>query len=387
MLCSATEWTEGSNVKIGVPKETAAGERRVALIPSVVSRLVGSGTQVVVESGAGAGSFFSDQEYEKAGATMVPSVYGSSDFVVKVQKPSADEISAFAKGTSLATTLQPLIDHATVKALAEAGVTSFGMDTIPRIARAQSMDVLSSMASLAGYKAAVMAADSLSKFFPMMMTAAGTIPPAKGLVLGVGVAGLQAIATAKRLGSVMSAYDVRPVVREQVESLGATFLEVDLGELAEDAGGYARELSEDAQRKGRELIHSALKDMDFVITTAAIPGRPAPRLIEAEMVKDMQPGAVIVDLAAESGGNCELTKPGETVVEHGVTILGPLNLPSSMPTHASQMYSRNMLNFINHIVTDGEVTIDLGDEITKGCLITHNGKIVHEATLAAMSRS
>jgi NAD(P) transhydrogenase subunit alpha len=374
-------------VKIGVPKETAAGERRVALIPSVVSRLVGSGTQVVVESGAGAGSFFSDQEYEKAGATMVPSVYGSSDFVVKVQKPSADEISAFAKGTSLATTLQPLIDHATVKALAEAGVTSFGMDTIPRIARAQSMDVLSSMASLAGYKAAVMAADSLSKFFPMMMTAAGTIPPAKGLVLGVGVAGLQAIATAKRLGSVMSAYDVRPVVREQVESLGATFLEVDLGELAEDAGGYARELSEDAQRKGRELIHSALKDMDFVITTAAIPGRPAPRLIEAEMVKDMQPGAVIVDLAAESGGNCELTKPGETVVEHGVTILGPLNLPSSMPTHASQMYSRNMLNFINHIVTDGEVTIDLGDEITKGCLITHNGKIVHEATLAAMSRS
>lgn len=374
-------------MKIGVPKETAAGERRVALIPSVVSRLVGSGTQVVVESGAGAGSFFSDQEYEKAGATMVPSVYGSSDFVVKVQKPSADEISAFAKGTSLATTLQPLIDHATVKALAEAGVTSFGMDTIPRIARAQSMDVLSSMASLAGYKAAVMAADSLSKFFPMMMTAAGTIPPAKGLVLGVGVAGLQAIATAKRLGSVMSAYDVRPVVREQVESLGATFLEVDLGELAEDAGGYARELSEDAQRKGRELIHSALKDMDFVITTAAIPGRPAPRLIEAEMVKDMQPGAVIVDLAAESGGNCELTKPGETVVEHGVTILGPLNLPSSMPTHASQMYSRNMLNFINHIVTDGEVTIDLGDEITKGCLITHNGKIVHEATLAAMSRS
>ena len=341
---------------------------------------------MAVESGAGDGSFFSDQEYEQAGASTVSSVYGSSDFVVKVQKPSADEISAFAKGTSLAATLQPLVDHTTAKALAEAGVTSFGMDTIPRTARAQSMDVLSSMASLAGYKAAVMAADTLAKFFPMMMTAAGTIPPAKGLVLGVGVAGLQAIATAKRLGSVMSAYDVRPVVREQVESLGATFLEVDLGEQAEGAGGYARELSEEAQRKGRDLIHSALKGMDFVITTAAIPGRPAPRLIEADMVKDMQPGAVIVDLAAESGGNCELTRPGETVVVHGVTILGPLNLPSSMPTHASQMYSRNMLNFINHIVTDGEITIDLADEITKGCLITHEGEIVHEAILAAMSK-
>ncbi len=374
-------------MKIGVPKETADGERRVALIPSAVSRLVNGGNEVVVESGAGDASFFGDQAFEQGGASIAQSVYESSDFIAKVQSPSANEIAMLGTGTSLATTLQPLTDHETVKALAEAGVTSFAMDAIPRIARAQSMDVLSSMASLAGYKAAVMAADHLAKFLPMMMTAAGTIAPAKGLVLGAGVAGLQAIATARRLGAVLSAFDVRPVVREQVESLGATFLEVELGEQAEGAGGYARELSEEAQRKGRDLIHSTVKDMDFVITTAAIPGRPAPRLIEADMVKDMQPGAVIVDLAAETGGNCELTKPGETIIEHGVTILGPLNLPSSMPTHASQMYARNMLNFLNHIVNDGEVNIDLEDEITKGCLITHQGEIVHEATLAAMEKS
>jgi NAD(P) transhydrogenase subunit alpha len=374
-------------VKIGVPKEIIEGERRVALIPSAVTRLVSNSVEMVVEAGAGDNSFFGDQEYVQAGAMTVASAYDSCDFVVKVQNPIAAEIAALNKGTALAATLQPLTDHATVKALADAGVTSFSMDTIPRIARAQSMDVLSSMASLAGYKAAVMAADSLAKFFPMMMTAAGTIPPAKGLVLGVGVAGLQAIATAKRLGAVLSAYDVRPAVREQVESLGATFLEVDLGEQAEGAGGYARELSEEAQRKGRDLIHSALKDMDFVITTAAIPGRPAPRLIDADMVKDMRSGAVIVDLAAESGGNCELTRAGETVVAQGVTILGPVNLPSSMPTHASQMYSRNMLNFIGHIVKDGEINVDLEDEITKGCLITHDGQIVHEATLAAMRNS
>lgn len=374
-------------MKIGVPRETADGERRIALIPSAVARLVNSEVEIVVESGAGDASFFGDPEYEQVNAEVVPSVYEFADLVVKVQKPDSDEIARLRRGTLVAAILQPLTEHYTVKLLADAGVTSFGMDTIPRIARAQGMDVLSSMASLAGYKAAVMAADSLTKFFPMMMTAAGTIAPANGLVLGAGVAGLQAIATARRLGAVLSAYDVRAVVRDQVESLGATFLEVDVGEPTEGAGGYARELSEEAQRKGQELIHSALKEVDFVIATAAIPGRPAPQLINTDMVKDMQPGAVIVDLAAETGGNCELTKPGQTVVEHGVTIVGPLNLPSSMPTHASQMYSRNMINFINHIVKDGELTIDLEDEITKGCLITHSGEVVHEATLAEMEKS
>ena len=367
---------------VGVPKETAEGERRVALTPNAVSRLMNGGVEVVVESGAGDGSFFSDEEYLEAGATTVPSIFESTDLVVAVRKP--DDVTSLSPGAVLAAMIQPLVDHAAVTSIAEAGVTSFSLDAIPRIARAQSMDVLSSMASLAGYKAAVIAADTLGKLFPMMMAASGTTPPAKGLVLGAGVAGLQAIATARRLGAVLSGYDVRPVVREQVESLGATFLEIKLEEEAEDAGGYARELSEEARRKGQELVHSAVRDMDFVITTAAIPGRAAPRIIDAAMVRDMRPGAVIVDLAAETGGNCELTRPGETVVENGVTIVGPLNLPSSMPTHASQMYARNMLNFINHIVKDGEIIIDTEDEITKGCLITRDGEIVHDATAAAI---
>lgn len=368
---------------VGVPKETAEGERRVALTPNAASRLVNGGVEVVVESGAGGDAFFSDAEYQEAGATTVPSAFESADLVVAVRKPD-DVMKSLSPGTALAAMIQPLADHAAVTSLAEAGVTSFSLDTIPRIARAQSMDVLSSMASLAGYKAAIIAADALGKLFPMMMAASGTTPPAKGLVLGAGVAGLQAIATARRLGAVLSGYDVRPVVREQVESLGATFLEIELDEQVEDAGGYARELSEEARRKGQELVHSAVQEMDFVITTAAIPGRPAPKLIDARMVRDMRPGAVIVDLAAETGGNCELTRPGETVIENGVTIVGPLDLPSSMPTHASQMYARNMLNFINHIVKDGEIVIDTEDEITKGCLITRDGEIVHEATVAAM---
>lgn len=367
---------------VGVPKETAEGERRVALTPNAASRLVNGGIEVVVEAGAGGESFFSDGEYQEAGAVTVSSAFESADLVVAVRKP--DDVTSLAPETVLAAMIQPLVDHEAVTSLADAGVTSFSLDTIPRIARAQSMDILSSMASLAGYKAAIIAADALGKLFPMMMAASGTTPPAKGLVLGAGVAGLQAIATARRLGAVLSGYDVRPVVREQVESLGATFLEVELDEEAEDAGGYARELSEEARRKGQELVHSTVQDMDFVITTAAIPGRAAPKLIDAKMVRDMRPGAVIVDLAAETGGNCELTKPGETVVKNGVSIIGPLNLPSSMPTHASQMYARNMLNFINHLVKDGEIVIDTEDEITKGCLITRGGEIVHEATAAAM---
>ncbi len=367
---------------VGVPKERVEGERRVALTPNSVSRLANNGVQVVVESGAGDESFFSDDEFKQAGATIAPSVFESADLIVGVRNPV--DVTSIPSGTALAAMIQPLVDHDAVKSLAGVGVTTFSLDTIPRIARAQSMDVLSSMASLAGYKAAIIAADALGKLFPMMMAASGTTPPAKGLVLGAGVAGLQAIATARRLGAVLSGYDVRPVVREQVESLGATFLEIEIDEEAEDAGGYARELSEEARRKGQELVHSAVQEMDFVITTAAIPGRAAPRLIDADMVRDMRPGAVIVDLAAETGGNCELTRPGKTVMENGVTIVGPLNLPSAMPTHASQMYSRNMLNFINHISKDGEIVIDTEDEITKGCLITHDGEIVHESTAAAM---
>ena len=371
-------------MKIGVPRETGKGERRVALAPSAVSRFSSAGIDVVIESGAGDESFFGDEQYEQYGADVTSSVYGVADLIVKVQGPAADEIASLNEGTALVGSLQPLVEHETIRLLADAGITSFSMDAIPRIARAQSMDVLSSMASLAGYKAAIIAADALGKIFPMMMAASGTTPPAKGLVLGAGVAGLQAIATARRLGAVLSGYDVRPAVREQVESLGATFLAVELEEETEGAGGYARELSAEARDKGRDLIHSAVQDVDFVITTAAIPGRPAPRLIDAEMVRDMQSGSVIVDLAADMGGNCELTRAGESVVEHGVTIIGPRNLPSAMPTHASLMYSRNMLNFINHIVKDGEVDIDMDDEITNQCLITYEGKIVHEATMAAM---
>ena len=371
-------------MKIGVPRETGEGERRVALVPSAVSRFSSAGIEIVIESGAGDESFFGDEQYEQSGAVVASSVYDLADLIVKVQGPTTDEIASLDEGTTLVGSLQPLVEHETIRSLADAGITSFSMDAIPRIARAQSMDVLSSMASLAGYKAAIIAADALGKIFPMMMAASGTTPPAKGLVLGAGVAGLQAIATARRLGAVLSGYDVRPAVREQVESLGATFLAVELEEETEGAGGYARELSAEARDKGRDLIHSTVQDVDFVITTAAIPGRPAPRLIDAEMVRDMQSGSVIVDLAADMGGNCELTRAGESVVEHGVTIIGPRNLPSTMPTHASLMYSRNMLNFINHIVKDGEVTIDLDDEITNQCLITYEGKIVHEATMAAM---
>lgn len=371
-------------MKIGVPRETGEGERRVALVPSAVSRFSSAGIEIVIESGAGDESFFGDEQYEQSGAVVASSVYDLADLIVKVQGPTTDEIASLDEGTTLVGSLQPLVEHETIRSLADAGITSFSMDAIPRIARAQSMDVLSSMASLAGYKAAIIAADALGKIFPMMMAASGTTPPAKGLVLGAGVAGLQAIATARRLGAVLSGYDVRPAVREQVESLGATFLAVELEEETEGAGGYARELSAEARDKGRDLIHSTVQDVDFVITTAAIPGRPAPRLIDAEMVRDMQSGSVIVDLAADMGGNCELTRAGESVVEHGVTIIGPRNLPSTMPTHASLMYSRNMLNFINHIVKDGEVAIDLDDEITNQCLITYEGKIVHEATMAAM---
>ena len=379
-----------------MPREILSDERRVALIPETVARLVQEGLEVLVESGAGEGAFFSDQAYQEAGATTVPdaaTLYGEAEVVLKVQGPVKNEalgrheVELMVQGAVLISFLQPLTNLGLVNMLAEKGITSFSMEAIPRIARAQKMDALTSMSSIAGYKSVLIASSSLGKFFPMMMTAAGTMAPARGLVLGAGVAGLQAIATARRLGAVMEAFDVRPAVKEQVESLGATFIEVEqLAEETEDVGGYAKELSEEAQRRERELIHSHVKGADFVITTALIPGKPAPILVTEEMVRDMKPGTVIVDLAAEMGGNCELTKPGTDVVEHGVIIHGPRNLPSSMPVHASQMYSRNISSLLLHLTKDQQLHLDFEDEITKGSCITHQGRVVHEPTLARVQR-
>jgi NAD(P) transhydrogenase subunit alpha len=373
-------------MKIGVPKETSTDERRVALVPDTVGRLIQSGLEVVVESGAGVGAFFSDQEYQDAGARIAhdaAALYQEAETVLKVQRPTDAEVQLLTKGSTLISFLQPATNLDLVKELAANNITSFSMDTIPRIARAQSMDALSSMSSISGYKAALIAANSQGRFFPMMMTAAGTVPPAKGLVLGAGVAGLQAIATARRLGAVVWAFDVRPAVKEQVESLGATFLEVEvLTEDSEDAGGYATQLSEEAQRREHEMIHQRVGEANFVITTALIPGRPAPILITEEMVRSMRPGSVIVDLAAEAGGNCELTQPGSDVVKDGVTVHGPLNLPSSVPIHASAMYSKNISALLLHLTKDGQFSLDFEDVITQGCCMTYQGNIVHEPTLA-----
>lgn len=381
-------------MKIAVPKEVAPGERRVALVPHTVARLADSGMDILVESGAGEGALYSDEEYEKAGATIVRNardLYASADVVLKVQRPTMNEamgvheVELLAENTVLIAFLQPLSNVELVERLARKRITAFSMDAIPRIARAQAMDALTSMASITGYKAALLAANLLGRFFPMMVTAAGTLPPARGLVLGAGVAGLQAIATARRLGAVMYGYDVRPATKEQVQSLGATFIEAQVAASeAEAAGGYARELAQEAQERERQLIHQHIKTMDFVVTTAAVPGRRAPVLITGDMVRDMRPGSVIVDVAAETGGNCELTRPGETVVEHGVTIHGPLDLPSSMATHASQMYSRNISTLLRHLVRDGQFRLDFQDEITRSCCITHEGRILHGPTLAAV---
>ena len=375
-------------MKIGIPKETADGERRVALTPDMVVRLVGAGMEVVVESGAGEESFFTDDTYTGAGASVAPnasSLLGGVDAVLKVQAPSLEEVEMMREGAAVIALLQPLTNLDLVKKLAQQKITGFSMDTVPRIARAQSMDALSSMSSLAGYKAVLIAANAMGKYFPMMITAAGTYAPAKGLVLGAGVAGLQAIATARRLGAVMQAFDVRPVVKEQVESLGATFVGMAEEQHVEDAGGYATELAEETQRKERELIHTHAKDADFIISTALIPGRPAPLLITEDMVRDMKAGSVIMDLAAEMGGNCELTEPGSEVVKHGVTINGPLNLPSTVPVHASQMYSRNIYNLLTHLVKDGELNLDFDDSIVQGCCITNNGEVVYGPVQSLLS--
>jgi H+-translocating NAD(P) transhydrogenase subunit alpha len=367
---------------VSVPKESAPGETRVALVPEVADRLVKAGLEVAVEAGAGASAHHPDPEYAAAGAQVGDG--WSGEVVAKVAPPSADEIGRLGQGSVLIGFLQPLTAGEGVRALADAGVTSFAMEAIPRITRAQSMDALSSQATVSGYRAALIAAQELPRFFPMLTTAAGTVRPAKVLVLGAGVAGLQAIATARRLGAVVQAFDVRSAVKEQIESLGARFLELDMGlEDAEAAGGYARQLTEEEQAKQRDLLAIEIGKMDAVISTAAVPGRRAPLLVTEQAVRNMSPGSVIVDLAAETGGNCELTEPGETVVKENVTIAGPLNLPASMPDHASSLYSRNVQSLLELMVKDGELTLDFDDEVLAGACITRDGEIVHEGARAA----
>ncbi|MBV9941991.1 MAG: Re/Si-specific NAD(P)(+) transhydrogenase subunit alpha [Solirubrobacterales bacterium] len=374
-------------MRIGVPKETADGERRVALVPEVAGKLVGAdgGTEVVVERGAGAGALIPDVQYEEAGAGMVDDPAGpyEADVVVKVAAPSAEEIGRLRPESVLIGFLAPLTAGEAVQAIAQTGATSFAMEAIPRISRAQSMDALSSQANIAGYRAALIGAQELGRFYPMLMTAAGTIRPAVVLVLGAGVAGLQAIATARRLGAVVQGFDVRAAVKEQVESLGAHFLEFDLGGDLEGTGGYARELTPEQQGRQQELMAEAIGKVDVVISTAAVPGRRAPVLVTEEAVRKMKPGSVIVDLAAETGGNCELTEAGQSVVRHDVKILGPLNVPSTMPEHASQLYARNIHSLLDLMIKEGELELDFDDEVIAGACITREGEIVHEAARAA----
>jgi NAD(P) transhydrogenase subunit alpha len=358
-------------VRVAIPKESGTGERRVALVPDSVGRLGGSGFSFAVEQGAGAAAGFADAEYAEAGADVVSraDLLADVDAVVRVGRPSADEALELAPGTVLIGFLAPLTDREGVERLAAREVVAFAMESIPRITRAQAMDALSSQATIAGYKAVVLAADRLPRLFPLLMTAAGTVAPARVLVLGAGVAGLQAIATARRLGAVVSGFDVRAAVREQVESLGASFL--DLGvQAAETEGGYASELTPEEQARQQAALEERIPEFDVVITTALVPGRPAPRLIPAAAAERMRPGSVIVDLAAEAGGNCELTEPGTEVVRGGVTLVGFTDLPSRVPFHASQLYSRNVTALLQHLAPAGDLALDFEDEITAGACVT-----------------
>lgn len=372
---------------VGVPKETVQGERRVALVPESLSKL--AGFQVVVESGAGASANFPDSSYQEKGAAILPdapAVYSRSDVILKVQPPSPEEASLVREGSVLVSFLYPLSNLSTVEKFAQRKVTAFAMDLIPRISRAQTMDALTSQATVSGYKAVLLAADSLPKFFPMLMTAAGTIPPAKVLVIGAGVAGLQAIAVAHRLGATVEAYDVRPAVKEQIQSLGARFLEIPVSaQDAQTAGGYAKAQSEEFYRKQQELLSEHIAMADVVITTALVPGQRAPVLVTEEAVKRMHPSSVIVDLAAEQGGNCALSEPGKTVVKYGVTIHAPFNLPSTMAPQASELYSRNLVTFLSSILKEGNVTIDQNDEVVKGTLVTKGGEVLYEPARRALA--
>jgi NAD(P) transhydrogenase subunit alpha len=371
-------------VRVGVPSETAEGERRVALVPEVVRKLTGRGLEVVVEAGAGVRAIIPDRLYEAAGATLADAAaVWKADVVVKVAPPTEEEIARLGKGSLLVGFLAPLTSPATTRALAGAGATAFAMEAIPRISRAQSMDALSSQSNVAGYRAALLGAEKMGRFYPMLMTAAGTIPPAKVLVLGVGVAGLQALATARRLGAQTTGYDVRPEVAEQVQSLGAKWL--DLGIDAAGEGGYARELTDEEKAAQQKALTEAIKTFDVVITTALVPGRPAPRLVTAESVRGMKAGSVIVDLAGEAGGNCELTEPGQTVIKHDVTIVSPLNLPAEMPEHASQLYARNVQALVELMLDDdGKLALDWDDAIIAGACIVRDGEIVHDRARAAV---
>jgi NAD(P) transhydrogenase subunit alpha len=376
-------------MKVAILKETRAGERRVALVPLGVKTLLKAGLEVTVEAGAGSASSISDDEYKEAGAGIASSAeeaLGGAGMVLGVNAPSVEVVASMSEGTILVSFLSPLTSPDLVRALAAAKVTGIGMEMVPRITRAQSMDALSSQATVAGYKAVLVAADHLPKFLPMFTTAAGTIRPAKALILGAGVAGLQAIATARRLGAVVLAFDVRPAVKEQVESLGASFLEAEEEVAAEGEGGYAKELSEDQHQKELDLIAGAIVDCDVVITTAQIPGRDAPLLITDDMVKSMRPGSVIIDLASESGGNCALTQSGETVVEHGVQILGPVNLPTGIPVHASQMYSKNIVTLISEFIgEEGKIELDFENDVIGPSTVTHQGEVTNERVKSTLS--
>ena len=369
-------------MKLAVPTETRAGERRVALIPDVAGRLAGTGVEVVVEAGAGAHAHFSDAAYRDKGSEVVAgaaAALSGAALVAKVHAPTPEEVELMPTGVTVVSFLQPAAQLDTVRALVQRQATAFSLDLLPRISRAQSMDALSSQATVSGYLSALAAAERLPKFFPMFMTAAGTVPPAKVLVLGAGVAGLQAIATARRLGAQVRAYDVRAAAKEEVQSLGAAFVELGL-ESQEGSGGYAREQSEDFLAKQRELIGNEVAASDVVITTAAVPGRKAPVLVTAAMVERMAEGSVIVDMAADSGGNCELSEPGKDIDHQGVTVTGLSNPPSSMPTHASFLYSRNVFNFLTLVLAEGALRPDFDDEIVAGTCVVRAGEVVHAPT-------
>lgn len=376
-------------MKIGIPREITENETRVALIPQSIKKITQKGIEVLVESKAGEVSLFADSEYESCGAVVVSDaneLYSNSDIIIKIRKPEFNEklgkheIDLMKEESVLVSSLLPSTNLDTIKKLTARKISAFSLESIPRITRAQSMDILSSMSTIAGYKAVIIAASFLPRFFPMLMTAAGTVAPAKVFIIGAGVAGLQAVATSKRLGAVVEAFDTRPVVKEQIESLGARFVELDLGgEQTEGEGGYAKQVSKELHQKELDLIAKQVKKSDVVITTAQVPGKRAPILITENMVKEMQKGSVIVDLAADQGGNCELTELGKRVEKYGITICGFLNLPASMPTHASQMFSKNMESVINHLVKNGQLNLDLGDEINKGALITHKGVILQDS--------
>jgi NAD(P) transhydrogenase subunit alpha len=373
-------------MRIGVPKETAEGERRVALVPEVVKRLSDQGLEVVVQRGAGAGALIPDVAFADAGARLVDDAGEAlgADVVVKVAAPDGEETGQLGSDSVLIAFLGPLTNGEGVRAIAATGATSFALEAVPRISRAQSMDALSSQANISGYRAALIGAQELGRFYPMLMTAAGTIRPATVLVLGAGVAGLQAIATARRLGAVVQGFDVRAAVKEQVESLGAHFLEFDLGGDLEGAGGYAKELTAEQQARQQELMAEAIGKVDVVITTALVPGRRAPILVTEEAVKLMKPGSVIVDLAGEAGGNCELSEPGQSIVAHDVKVLAPLNVPSTMAEHASQLYARNIQALLGLMISDeGALALDFDDEVIAGACITRGGEIVHEGAKAA----